>query len=106
MTNVPLKSMHKINDYQFKLVRLQNDFVWREHTDTDEAFIVPEGSLVTDFKEGSTTLNAGKMVVVPRGCLHRSRIETEVKLLLVELVGIVNAGAAQSALTAPIDDWL
>ena len=106
MTNVPLKSLHKINDYQFKLVRLQNDFVWHEHTDTDEAFIVPEGSLVTDFKEGSTTLNAGKMVVVPRGCLHRSRIETEVKLLLVELVGIVNAGDAQSALTAPIDDWL
>jgi len=100
------KVIAQMNDYQFKLVRLQGEFVWHEHTDTDETFIVLEGTLVIDFKEGSTTLNAGEMVVVPKGCLHRPRAETEVKLLLVEPVGVVNTGDAQSVLTAPLDDWL
>jgi mannose-6-phosphate isomerase-like protein (cupin superfamily) len=100
------KVIAQMNDYQFKLVRLQGEFVWHEHTDTDETFIVLEGSLVIDFKEGSTTLNVGEMVVVPKGCLHRPRAETEVKLLLVEPVGVVNTGDAQSVLTAPLDDWL
>ena len=86
------KVIAQMNDYQFKLVRLQGEFVWHEHTDTDETFIVLEGSLVIDFKEGSVTLNAGEMVVVPKGCLHRPRADTEAKLLLVEPVGVVNTG--------------
>ncbi len=100
------KIIAQMNDYQFKLVRLQGEFVWHEHTDTDETFIVLEGSLVIDFKEGSVTLNAGEMVVVPKGCLHRPRADTEAKLLLVEPIGVVNTGDRQSALTAPLDDWL
>ena len=100
------KIIAQMNDYQFKLVRLQGEFVWHEHTDTDETFIVLEGSLVIDFKEGSVTLNAGEMVVVPKGCLHRPRADTEAKLLLVEPAGVVNTGDTQSALTAPLDDWL
>jgi len=100
------KIIAQMNDYQFKLVRLQGEFVWHEHTDTDETFIVLEGSLVIDFKEGSVTLNAGEMVVVPKGCLHRPRADTEAKLLLVEPIGVVNTGDTQSALTAPLDDWL
>ena len=100
------KIIAQMNDYQFKLVRLQGEFVWHEHTDTDETFFVLEGSLVIDFKEGSVTLNAGEMVVVPKGCLHRPRADTEAKLLLVEPVGVVNTGDTQSALTAPLDDWL
>ena len=100
------KIIAQMNDYQFKLVRLQGEFVWHEHTDTDETFIVLEGSLIIDFKEGSVTLNAGEMVVVPKGCLHRPRADTEAKLLLVEPVGVVNTGDTQSALTAPLDDWL
>ena len=100
------KIIAQMNDYQFKLVRLQGEFVWHEHTDTDETFIVLEGSLVIDFKEGSVTLNAGEMVVVPKGCLHRPRADTEAKLLLVEPVGVVNTGDTQSAPTEPLDDWL
>ena len=100
------KIIAQMNDYQFKLVRLQGEFVWHEHTDTDETFIVLEGSLVIDFKEGAVTLNAGEMVVVPKGCLHRPRADTEAKLLLVEPAGVVNTGDTQSALTAPLDDWL
>ena len=100
------KVIAQMNDYHFKLVRLQGEFVWHEHTDTDETFIVLEGTLVIDFKHGSLSLNAGEMVVVPKGCLHRPRAETEAKLLLVEPRGAVNTGDAQSALTAPLDDWL
>ncbi len=100
------KVIAQMNDYQFKLVRLQGEFVWHQHADTDETFIVLEGSLIIDFKEGSVTLNAGEMVVVPKGCLHRPRATAEVKLLLVEPVGVVNTGDTESALTAPLDDWL
>ena len=100
------KVIAQMNDYQFKLVRLQGEFVWHQHADTDETFIVLEGSLIIDFKEGSVTLNAGEMVVVPKGCLHRPRATAEAKLLLVEPVGVVNTGDTESALTAPLDDWL
>ena len=100
------KVIAQMNDYQFKLVRLQGEFVWHQHADTDETFIVLEGSLIIDFKEGSVTLNAGEMVVVPKGCLHRARATAEAKLLLVEPVGVVNTGDTESALTAPLDDWL
>ena len=101
------KVIAEMNDYQFKLVKIEGEFVWHEHPDTDEAFIVIEGSMRIDFEDGSSVeLNEGEMYVVPRGLRHRPCAETECKVMLVEPKGVVNTGEADSELTAPNDEWV
>ena len=100
------KVVAEMNDYQFKLVRLEGDFVWHDHQDTDETFIVLEGTLAIDFRDGKVELEVGQMLVVPKGVPHRPRASTEVKVLIVEPKGVINTGDAESHMTAPLDDWL
>ena len=101
------KVIAEMNDYQFKLVKIEGEFVWHEHPDTDEAFIVIEGSMSIDFEDGaSVELDEGEMYVVPRGVRHRPCAETECKVMLVEPKGVVNTGEADSKLTAPNDEWV
>ena len=63
------KVIAEMNDYQFKLVKIQGDFVWHHHDDTDEVFIVIEGSMKIEFENETVELNEGDMYVVPKGCL-------------------------------------
>ena len=101
------KVIAEMNDYQFKLVKIEGEFVWHEHLDTDEAFIVIEGSMRIDFADGSSVeLDEGEMYVVPRGVRHRPCAESECKVMLVEPKGVVNTGDADSELTAPNDEWV
>jgi mannose-6-phosphate isomerase-like protein (cupin superfamily) len=96
----------EMNDYQFKVVRIQGDFVWHDHPDTDETFIVLEGRLRIDFRDGEVSLEAGEMIVVPAGVEHKPYAENEVKMLLIEPRGVVNTGDAGSKLTAENDRWI
>ena len=101
------KVIAEMNEYQFKLVKIEGEFVWHEHPDTDEAFIVIEGSMRIDFDDGSTVeLDEGEMYVVPRGVRHRPCAESECRVMLVEPRGVVNTGEADSELTAPHDEWV
>jgi len=100
------KVVAEMNDYQFKLVKLQGDFVWHEHKDTDETFIVLDGVLRIDFRDGAVRLAAGEMFVVPRGVEHKPYAEGEVKLLLVEPRGVRNTGDRSGQRTAPNDVWI
>jgi len=101
------KVIAEMNEYQFKLVKIEGVFVWHEHQDTDEAFIVIEGSMRIDFDDGSSVeLDEGEMYVVPRGVRHRPCAESECKVMLVEPKGVVNTGDADSDLTAPNDEWV
>ena len=101
------KVIAEMNEYQFKLVKIEGVFVWHEHQDTDEAFIVIEGSMRIDFDDGSTVeLDEGEMYVVPRGVRHRPCAESECRVMLVEPKGVVNTGDADSDLTAPNDEWV
>jgi mannose-6-phosphate isomerase-like protein (cupin superfamily) len=86
------KIVAELNEYQFKLVKLEGDFVWHHHADTDEAFIVLDGELRIDFRDGAVTVGAGEMFVVPRGVEHKPYAEAEVKLLLIEPRGVPNTG--------------
>ena len=101
------KVIAEMNDYQFKLVKIEGEFVWHEHPDTDEAFIVIEGSMRIDFEDGSlVNLEEGEMYVVPKGVRHRPCAQSECKVMLVEPKGVVNTGDAESELTAPNDEWV
>jgi mannose-6-phosphate isomerase-like protein (cupin superfamily) len=96
----------EMNDYQFKLVRLQGDFVWHAHPDTDETFLVLEGVLRIDFRDGSVRIGPGEMYVVARGVEHKPYAEDEVKLLLIEPRGVRNTGDQGGERTAPNDVWI
>ena len=100
------KVVAEMNDYQFKLVRLQGEFVWHSHADTDEVFVVIEGSMAIDFRDGRVELKAGEMVVVPRGVEHKPCARDECRVMLIEPRGVVNTGDAGGALTAPSDAWV
>jgi mannose-6-phosphate isomerase-like protein (cupin superfamily) len=96
----------ELNDYQFKVVRLQGDFVWHSHQDTDEAFLVMEGELRIDFRDGSVRIAPGEMFVVPKGVEHKPFAEREVKMLLIEPRGVPNTGDEGGERTAPNDLWI
>lgn len=96
----------EMNDYQFKLVKLQGEFVWHDHPDTDEAFVVLEGEMVIEFCNGKVELKAGEMFVVPKGVEHKPVAAQECKVLIVEPRGVVNTGNAGGALKANTDIWV
>ena len=95
-----------MNDYQFKLVKIQGEFVWHQHGDTDEVFIVLDGEMGIELRDGCVHLKAGEMYVVPKGVEHRPFAKSECKMMLVEPRGVVNTGEAASSLTAPNDVWI
>src|SRR5919109_2645995 len=100
------KVVAEMNDYQFKVVKLQGDFVWHDHRETDETFIVVEGDLRIDFRDGAVRVSAGEMFVVPKGVEHKPYAEHEVKLLLIEPRGVLNTGHEGGARTAQNDAWI
>ena len=100
------KVIAEMNDYQFKVVKLQGDFVWHDHKDTDETFIVLEGDLRIDFRDGAAHVSTGEMFIVPRGIEHKPYAEKEVKLLLIEPRGVLNTGHEGGERTAANDVWI
>ncbi len=96
----------EMNDYQFKLVKIEGDFIWHNHDDTDEVFIVIEGSMKIEFENETVELNEGEMFVVPKGVEHKPFAEKECKVMLVEPRGVVNTGNTEGVLTASNDVWI
>lgn len=96
----------EMNDYQFKLAKLKGEFVWHDHRDTDEVFLVVEGTMGIEFRDGTVHLSEGELYVVPKGTKHKPFAEKECHVLLVEPRGVVNTGDAGGALTADPDVWV
>jgi len=100
------KIIAQLNDYQIKLVRVEGDFTWHDHKETDEMFLVIEGELRIDFRDGSVVLKSGELFVVPKGIEHKPFAERECRMLLIEPAGTVNTGDAGGERTAPGDVWI
>ena len=96
----------EMNDYQFKLAKIKGEFIWHEHDDTDEVFIVIEGSMNIEFQDGIVDLSEGEMFVVPKGVSHKPFAENECKIMLVEPKGVINTGESEGEMTAPNDVWI
>lgn len=96
----------ELNDYQVKLVRIQGEFVWHDHRDTDELFLVLKGELRIAFRDGEVRLREGELYVVPRGVEHKPYAQDECHVLLLEPRGVVNTGEAGGALQAANDVWI
>lgn len=96
----------EMNDYQFKLVRIEGEFIMHAHPDTDETFIVLHGQLRIDFRDGHVLVNPGEMYVVPKGVEHKPYAREEVRMLLIEPRGVANTGDQGGERTAPNDVWI
>ena len=100
------KIIAQMNDYHFKLAKVQGEFVWHDHPETDEVFLVVNGQLEIHLRDGVVTLREGEMYVVPKGVEHKPVAENECHILLVEPAGTVNTGDVVSEKTAPNDTWI
>ncbi len=100
------KVVARLNDYEIKLVKLKGEFVWHTHEDTDELFLVVEGSLTIQLRDGDVTLGPGQLYVVPCGVEHCPIAEGDVSVMLIEPEGVVNTGDAGGELTAGHDESL
>jgi len=100
------KIIAQMNNYHFKVVKLHGEFVWHQHDDTDEIFIVLDGELSIILKDGSVLLKSGEMFVVPKGMEHKPIAEDECKVMLVEPAGTINTGNAGGEMTAENNVWI
>ena len=100
------KIIAEMNDYQFKLVKIKGDFVWHNHADTDETFIIVEGKMKIEFENETVELNEGELYVCRKGVEHKPCAETECKIMLIEPRGVVNTGNTEGELTASNDVWV
>ena len=96
----------EMNDYQFKLARFEGEFVWHAHEDTDETFLVVNGSMKIEFRDGEVELRAGEMYVVPKGVEHKPVAHGVCEAMIIEPRGVVNTGDVGSERTAPSDVWI
>ena len=100
------KIISQMNDYHIKLAKVQGEFVWHDHPETDELFLVVDGKLEIMFRDGKVTLEAGDLYVVPKGIEHKPVAEQECHILLIEPAGTVNTGNVSDDKTVPNDVWI
>tara|TARA_B110000444_G_scaffold261504_1_gene314351 strand:- start:3638 stop:3997 length:360 start_codon:yes stop_codon:yes gene_type:complete len=100
------KVIAEMNNYQFKLVKIEGEFIWHNHGETDEVFIVIEGRMFIEFEKETVELNEGEMYVVPKGVRHKPFAQSECKVMIVEPKGVVNTGEKDDGLTAQNDVWI
>ena len=100
------KIIAQMNDYHFKLVKFQGDFVRHKHDDTDEVFMVLEGEMTIEFRDGRVELKQGELFVVPKGVEHKPRAKEECKIMLVEPAGTINTGDRGGDFTAEDNVWI
>jgi len=100
------KIIAQMNDYHIKLAKIQGEFVWHDHPETDEVFLVVKGSLDIHFRNRKVSLNEGELYVVPKGVEHKPVAQVECHILLIEPAGTLNTGDVVDDKTAPNDIWI
>lgn len=94
-----------VNDYDVKVVKLQGEFVWHTHPDTDELFLVISGELTIQLRERDVVLGPNDVFVVPKGVEHCPKAADEVHAILFELQGTVNTGDAGGDMTSQLREF-
>ena len=91
----------RYNDHEVRLVKLEGEFIWHSHADTDELFLILDGTLDMDFRDRTVVLEPGELIVVPRGTEHRPAARHgEVRILLIDPKDMPNTGDEATATRA------
>lgn len=100
------KVVAALNDIHFKVAKIEGDFIWHQHDDTDELFLVVSGEFEMQLRDRTVQVTEGEMIVIPAGVEHRPCAKTECHILLAEVAGTRNTGDVGGDLTAPEEDWI
>ena len=96
----------KMNDYEFKIVKFKGEFVWHSHPDTDETFIILKGKMMMHLRDEVIEVNAGEMIVIPKGVEHKPVSKEGYQALLVEPAGVPNTGDVENEITINKVEWI
>ncbi len=91
------KTVAQFNGHDIMVVKARGEFVWHQHDETDDLFLVLQGQLTIQMPGGDVTLGPGELFVVPKGVQHRPVAEEEVHLVIIEPTGTPNTGDASTA---------
>jgi mannose-6-phosphate isomerase-like protein (cupin superfamily) len=91
------RTVGQFNGHDLMVVKVKGEFVWHEHADIDDFFLVLKGRITIQMEDGDVTLGPGELFVVPKGVRHCPRAEDEAHLLLIEPTGTPNTGNASTA---------
>jgi mannose-6-phosphate isomerase-like protein (cupin superfamily) len=91
------------NDNKIDVVKVEGEFVWHSHPDTDDFFLVLQGRLTIQLRDGNVELGPGELYVVPRGVEHRPKADEETHVLLIEPKGTPNVGDADAEAAPEIE---
>ena len=91
------RAITQFNNCDIMVVKVQGEFTWHKHDETDDFFLVLKGILDIELRDRTVTLHPGELYVVPRGVEHRPRAAEEVHILLIEPTGTPNTGDPRSA---------
>jgi mannose-6-phosphate isomerase-like protein (cupin superfamily) len=86
------QTLCQVNDSVVRIGVIEGEYHWHKHDHDDEFFYVVEGALDVDLQERTFKLRARQGLVVPRGCLHRTRASDRTVILMVETAAIVPTG--------------
>ena len=100
------KIIAQMNDYHFKIAKIEGEFIWHDHPETDEVFIVLKGQLEIELRDGNVLLEEGELFVVPKGAEHKPMAKQECHILLIEPAGTLNTGDVVNERTAASDVWI
>ena len=100
------KVIAEMNEYQFKLVKIKEEFTWHQHDTTDEVFLVIEGKMGIEFEDQKIELNTGEIIVIPKGMRHRPYASEEAKIMIIEPKGIINTGDEKNEFTTGNDQMI
>jgi mannose-6-phosphate isomerase-like protein (cupin superfamily) len=87
----------QFNGHDVMVVKIKGQFVWHQHDDTDDFFLVLNGNITIRMHDGDVALSPGEVFVVPKGVQHCPVAEEEAQILLIEPTGTPNTGNAATA---------
>ncbi len=100
------KIIAQLNDYHLKIAKIQGEFVWHSHPESDEVFLVVDGELTIHLREKELHLTHGELCVIPKGVEHKPAAEKECQILMVEPAGTLNTGDAGGERTIEETEWI
>ena len=100
------KIVAQLNDYHLKIAKIEGEFIWHSHAETDEMFLVIDGELAIHLRDGLLHLNPGELCVIPQGVEHKPAAVGECQILMIEPAGTLNTGDAGGEMTIEKNSWI
>ena len=100
------KIVGELNGQHVKLVKIEGSFVWHQHENEDELFLVVKGRMRLEFRDSTVDVDEGEFIIVPRGIEHRPVADEKCHILIFEPASTLNTGNVQDEFTVEEPEWI